>query len=53
MLSKTANQNNMKGKDSMSPMKPPSPMEVFPHENYLDNLQDTEFIRTVIPIQRI
>lgn len=48
MFSQIANKNNMKDQDSISPIKPTSPMEVFPNNNYLDKLQDTEFIRTVI-----
>ena len=36
-------QNNKKGQNSMFPIKPTSPMDVFSNENYLDEPQDTEF----------
>lgn len=41
-------QNNKKGQNSMFPIKPTSPMDVFSNENYLDEPQDTEFKRTII-----
>lgn len=38
----------MNGQNSMSPIKPTSPTDVFSNENYLYETQDTELKRTAI-----